>query len=110
MTDKEVIEEFSRVVRSTIKARGKLSFATSNLQETEVAFKPFRLTHSLWSNGERLLAVFSHVHHKRVFFESNGGPGQYGVGERDDEYDIEALRELLPQLRALTVLEQLADV
>jgi len=110
MTDEEVIEEFSRLVRTTLELRGMDEFCTRDLRETQVKFDAFRLSKGFYCNGEVRYTVFSHRHLIRVFFESSGGPGIYGVGNANNRYDTQALRVLLPELRRLTVLDLLADV
>jgi hypothetical protein len=110
MTDEEVISEFSRLVRTSLEASGKIEFTSNDLQETEVKFDAFRLSKGYFVNGEVRFTVFSNRHAYRVFFESSGGPGIYGVGDAENRYDTQALRVLLPELRRVTVLDQLADV
>jgi len=110
MTDEEVIKEFSRLVRISLEMNGTEEFTSHDVRETQVKFDDFRLSKGFYINGEVRYSVFSNLHHIRVFFESSGGPGIYGVGDAENRYDVQSLRVLLPRLRRLTVLDQLADV
>lgn len=110
MTDEELIKEFSQLVRKTLETRGQVHFTTNDLQETSVVFDSFRLTKGFFVNGEKRWSVFGYKRNVRVFFESEGGPGIYGVGDAKPDYHIAGIKELLPVLLKETVLDQMASL
>ena len=109
MTDKELIAEFSRLVRSTLELRGVVRHSNQQVKDTWVDLGDIRLHRADYTSGEMSWSVYNPIN--LVFYETktDGIPGAYGpAGAGRDAHCIPLMRKLLPDLRQLTVLDLLA--
>jgi hypothetical protein len=102
MTSEEVIGEFSLLVHVALCAQGQVAFNDPDgSQETSVHTDDVRLAIRTSPPNNSATTVYSFAHKKWVFIEIDNG---------DNTYNIHAMRELLPHLRVLTVLDLMTDI
>ena len=109
--------EFDAIFRRTIALRGRVIYTDRESQRTRVILHGVNDS-KLWLikcrfvNGETVWTAYwgKSIDRIRIFQEVEGGPGIYGTDYGKPYYNVTVIRKILPRLREITVLDNLASI